>query len=410
MKRWIVGLFLALMGEVIATNYAYVANEVDNSVSVIDVSTDVVTATISVGNTPVPIAITPDGKYVYVGNQADSSVSVISVATREVITTIEGMPVGDEPGGIAITPSGEYAYVAGGNNVVSVINTSNNEIYTNITVAGSSELKAVAITPNGAYAYVGDQGVYKVFVIEIATNTVSATIDFPDSYLPETIAITPDGAYAYVTLAGTGNEVAVIETANNTVVADISVGMGPVGIAITPDGSYAYVANINSNDIFVIQVSDNTVVATIPLSDFPSPRAVAITSDGAYAYVGLAEAAGVAVIETANNTVIATVSVGSLPGGIVTTPRLLAPSSISGLQTKSNFGLMYELYNTIEWSASPSLGVSGYYVYRNGMQIASTSTFSYVDHNQPRDIAISYSVAAFDGDGYPGFSANVTVD
>lgn len=415
MKRYVnlcvTWLSFLLAGDVIATNYAYVANEGSNSVSVIDVSTNVVTSTIPVGNVPVPIAITPDGSYVYVGNEGDNTISVISVAMNEVIKTIEGLPIGDEPGGMAITPNGEYLYVAGGNTVVTVVKTSTNQIDTSITVAGSNALKAVAITPNGDYAYVADQGAYKVFVIAIATNTVTATITLPNNYLPEIIAITPDGAYAYVTLAGSANKVYVIETANNTVVANIPVGTGPVGVAITPDGTYAYVANINSNDLSVIQVSDNTVVTTIDLAGSPSPRAVAITPNGAYVYVGYVGLSEVGVIGTANNTAITTIPVGSAPGGLVITPRLLAPSSISGSQTNSNFGLMYELYNTIEWSGSPSLGVFGYYVYRNGVQIASTSnsTFSYVDHNQPEGVAITYSVAAFDESGYPGFSAIVTV-
>ena len=45
--------------------------------------------------------------------------------------------------------------------------------------------------------------------------------------------MTPNGTYAYVGLAGT-NEVDVIETATNTVVATISVGSAPGAIVISP--------------------------------------------------------------------------------------------------------------------------------------------------------------------------------
>src|ERR1700719_4066893 len=48
--------------------------------------------------------------------------------------------------------------------------------------------------------------------------------------------------FAYVTNNVLGT-VSVIDTANNTVVATVTVGMGPTGVAITPDGLHAYVAN-----------------------------------------------------------------------------------------------------------------------------------------------------------------------
>src|SRR5208283_2313119 len=40
-----------------------------------------------------------------------------------------------------------------------------------------------------------------------------------------------------------GNNVSVIATATNTVVATVPVGNGPAGVAITPNGTRAYVTN-----------------------------------------------------------------------------------------------------------------------------------------------------------------------
>src|SRR5256885_2255641 len=99
-----------------------------------------------------------------------------------------------------------------------------------------------------------------VSVIDTATNTVVATI--PVGLAPLGVAITPDGTRAYV--ANGSNIVSVIDTATNTVVATIPVGVeaGPVGVAITPDGTRAYVANILSNTVSVIDTATNTVVAT----------------------------------------------------------------------------------------------------------------------------------------------------
>ena len=81
------------------------------------------------------------------------------------------------------------------------------------------------------------------------------------------IAITPDGDFAYVTNVGIDN-VSVIDLTTNTVTATVRVGAEPKGIAITPDGTFAYVANERSPyplTVSVIDLATNTVTGTVPL-------------------------------------------------------------------------------------------------------------------------------------------------
>jgi YVTN family beta-propeller protein len=95
---------------------------------VIDTATNTVAATITVGNGPVGVAVTPDGKHAYVTNAAFSigSVSVIDTAVNSVGDTI---PVGTAPFGVAVTPDGKHAYVANlEDNTVSVIATATNTV------------------------------------------------------------------------------------------------------------------------------------------------------------------------------------------------------------------------------------------------------------------------------------------
>ena len=73
-----------------------------NTVSVIDTATGAVSDTITVGNDPVGVAITPDGKHVYVANCVDNTVTVIDTATGAVSATIA---VGTSPIGVAICPA-----------------------------------------------------------------------------------------------------------------------------------------------------------------------------------------------------------------------------------------------------------------------------------------------------------------
>jgi YVTN family beta-propeller protein len=66
--------------------------------------------------------------------------------------------------------------------------------------------------------------------------------------------------------------VSVIATASNTVVATVTVGVGPFGVAITPDGKHAYVTNNGiypAGTVSVIHTASNKVVATVPVGGRP---------------------------------------------------------------------------------------------------------------------------------------------
>jgi YVTN family beta-propeller protein len=91
-----------------AAPFAYVASFETNSVSVIDTATNLVVATVPVGDNPIAVAVNPDGTRAYVTNSGSSNVSVIETATNSVVDTV---PVGSFPEGVAVTPDGKHAYV-----------------------------------------------------------------------------------------------------------------------------------------------------------------------------------------------------------------------------------------------------------------------------------------------------------
>lgn len=321
--------------------YAYVTNNAGNSVSVINLASNRVTATITglsappvevKGGGPIPgttmmtsgampdyVAITPDGQYAYVANSGNASVSAISTATNKVVVNI---PVGYEPFCIAITPNGKYAYVSDYSNYsVSVIDTATNQVTTNITLSGGP--KGVALTPNGEYAYVSEYTFnYKtmatacyVAVIDTATNTVKTKIPV-DGY-PGYIAITPNGKSVYVVSLDNSDDMAangfvsVINTADNQVTSKISVGSRPNGIAITPNGEYAYVTNVGTDEyvnyptpvnssISVVSLTSNKVIATLQVPVGDTPYAMAVTPNGQYAYLTNGGPGSVTAIDTAS--------------------------------------------------------------------------------------------------------------
>jgi YVTN family beta-propeller protein len=175
-------------------------------------------------------------------------------------------------------------------------------------------------------AYIPNGG--GVSVIDTATNTVVGTIPVGAS---GGVAVTSDGSKVYV---GGDNTVSVIDTATNTVVGTIGVGASPIGVAVTPDGSKVYVTSFNSPVypfcgppvtlclqalISVIDTATNTVVGTIPLGVFTARLplftrgavlGIAVSPDRSKVYVTYAEGdarygihVGVSVIDTATSTV-----------------------------------------------------------------------------------------------------------
>jgi YVTN family beta-propeller protein len=198
-----------------------------------------VSATISVGLVPFGAAVSPDGGKVYVTNTffngflSAGTVSVIDTATNMVSASI---PVGDLdyfPAGVAVTPDGSKVYVTIRPFTVSVIDTATNTVSATIPVGLNPT--GVAVSPDGGEVYVANSvaPANTISVIDTATNTVSATITV--GLGPFGVAVNPDGSKVYVTNSD-ANTVSVIDTATNTVSATIPVGFGPLafGVFIQP--------------------------------------------------------------------------------------------------------------------------------------------------------------------------------
>jgi YVTN family beta-propeller protein len=132
-----------------------------------------------------------------------------------------------------------------------------------------------------------------------------------------TVSPTPERTFAYVANTGSDN-VSVIRTSDNTVVATIAVGDEPHAIAITPSGGRVYVANRSSDNVSVIRTSDNTVMATIPVGHFPQD--VAAAPEGGRVYVMNSDEGTVSVIRTSDNTVVATIQVADDASAMAITP------------------------------------------------------------------------------------------
>ncbi len=274
----------------------YIADNADNTVSVIDTATNRVIATTPLSAPPQYVAIAPNGRRAYVTtyNDADgtgSAVHVMNTATNTVVATI---PVGINPYAAAVTPDGQHLYVPNhGSQDLSVINTRTNSVTTLIVVPPNPHW--VAFTPDSRRAYVADHESNLVSVVDTASNTVIAKI--PVGRSPHSVALSPNGREAFVTDYD-AKSVSVIDTTSDTVTATIAVGANPQCVAVAPDGRHAYVTNNGSDSLSVIDTANNHVTATVPVG--PSPWVVAVAPDGRHAYVTNNGSNTVAVLQTAS--------------------------------------------------------------------------------------------------------------
>jgi YVTN family beta-propeller protein len=133
-----------------------------------------ITATIAMNN-PIAVGEDPSTHALYVTNGASGTISVIDETTNTVTATI---PVAIAPDAVGVDPSTHIVYVASegtGSNTVSVIDEATNTVTATIPVAIAPD--AVGVDPFTHTVYVANEGTASsLSVIDGATNTVTATI------------------------------------------------------------------------------------------------------------------------------------------------------------------------------------------------------------------------------------------
>jgi YVTN family beta-propeller protein len=168
--------------------------------------------------------------------------------------------------------------------------------------------------------YVTNQLDNTLSVIDASTYSVVATVSLPAGSSPRGVALTLNGQFLYVADGGSNN-VSVLDTRTNRIVASVPVGSQPVNVAVTPDGASAYVANTGSSDVSVIDTQTNRVVRVVPAGQYPA--GVAVTHDGGSVYVANELSAIVTVINTRSGAVEATLPSGTGPFNAAATRHAL---------------------------------------------------------------------------------------
>jgi YVTN family beta-propeller protein len=268
----IAGTSLAATIDVRST--VFVTNRDSSDITMIDTKSDRIVGKIPLGqmvNAHMAM-VTPDGKKLLVAGTKANQALLVDLASLQVSKRI---PVGVEPEHFDISPDGKLALM--GNleeGTVSVLD-----------LAGGKEIKRLDgfAEPHGVAflsqhkVYVSSIGAHEVAAVSVdkleVTNRMAvgsshllASVD-PDRYLTEIKGVvnptpTLDGRFIY-SADGDSGEVAIMDTATDSVIKTLRVGSEPWRAYPTPDGTKMLVPNNGDETISVIDTAKQAVVATM---------------------------------------------------------------------------------------------------------------------------------------------------
>lgn len=237
-----------------------------NSVSFIDTATNAVKHVTYVGRSPHEAFFTPDGAELWVTVRGEDYVSVIDPVSYQEIRRIR-TPGG--PGMTIFSPDGRLGYICSSFNPTTVVvDTATHEIVGEVPQI-SAFCPNIAASPDGAQVWFTLKDVGKTVAFNArAPFDVLATLDTGPLTNHVNFARTPRGQFAYVTVGGE-NAVKVFRTDDFSAVATIPVGALPHGLWPSPDGSRIYVGLENAGELAVIDTASNTVLTHVGIGQAP---------------------------------------------------------------------------------------------------------------------------------------------
>ncbi len=227
------------------------------------------------GDTPYRIAISPDGTRAVTSNSISQNASIINLETYEVEAILE---LEEGCDALAITHDSQWAVMGGYDlNTIKLIDLSANE-YVASVYTGQRPLM-VAIAPDDSHAYIGNLKQNSVSFVELDGAASSEIVEIPTGVIGlswaaygvrSSVEVDPTGQYVLVA-ASFEDQVQVIDIAQQQIVANLPVGTFPLKIAFNADGDYAAVTNYSNDTYSIIHVdgAGSSVVGTFNTGDGP---------------------------------------------------------------------------------------------------------------------------------------------
>lgn len=176
--------------------HLYVANNLDHSVSKIDLGTQKIVQTVSVGKNPYTAFLSKDGKSLYVSNWGESSVTLLNPETMEVKKTI---PTELHPNAIAENPVTGDIYISNSDDdSISIIDSKLQQVVQTLSVKPfnqsptGSQPDALSVSKDGKTLYVANAGNNDVVMIDLSSKKAKIKGLIPTAWYPTGVYLNKD--------------------------------------------------------------------------------------------------------------------------------------------------------------------------------------------------------------------------
>ncbi len=238
-----------------------------NAVTFISTVDNKVIKTIYVGRSPHEPTFTPDSKQLWVTIRGEAYVSVIDVAKME---EIKRVPVADGPGMIAFSPDGKLAYICSSfSPELDVVDTKTYKIIKRIPIA-SSFSPNIFINPDGKWVALTLKDIGRVVVVNTKTLEVEKEIKNTGGITNHVTFTNLDKRQLMLVTVGAENLVRVYDVNKNFAQIDtIQVGGLPHGEWPSDDGKRLYVGLEFGDEVQAIDLEKMKVISTIKIGQSP---------------------------------------------------------------------------------------------------------------------------------------------
>lgn len=265
-----------------------VVNQFQHSVSVVDLTTEKVLGTVSVGVNGHEVVVSHDGRYAYVpiysnvavGQPGTNGDHVDVVDLRE-MKVDRSIPLGKavRPHRALIGPDGLLYVSAELDNALYAVDTRSNKVVAHIPT-GQRETHMFVISKDGRYAYTSNISDGSVSVLDLKKHELAKVIHIAG--VIQRISMSVDGRRVFTHDQRTPR-IAVIDTASNEVSQWIDTPAVAFASTPTPNGKWLLALSPGARQIYVVDLGTSKVSRTIALGS--SPMSAVVSPDGALAYI-----------------------------------------------------------------------------------------------------------------------------
>lgn len=258
---------------------------------------------ITVGDLPLAMAESPDGRFLVVANNGYAK-PTLSVVDLERLTVAK-VPLENAWLGLSWHPQGDRLYTSGANtNAVNEFRFERGKLTAGATFVLGEPAKetfvgGLAVHPDGSRLYAVNVLGKAVSVVNLRSEEVDTNVEL--SAEPYTCVVTPDGKTVLVSLWG-GAKVLMLDAATLEKTGEVPVGEHPNAMALSRDGAFLFVACANTNAVWVVDLASRAAKEQVSIALYPkappgsTPNGLGLSPDGKTLLVANADNNAVAVV------------------------------------------------------------------------------------------------------------------